>query len=662
MEVNRIIEELAQKITLKKESGNYFLFECPNCHKDAYLYLKAGYHSWLKCNHANNCGYSKQVKDILGKTFTEPAPQDGNGYLESFKKHGISLVGFDWLLGDLSHPTLKLNSESCKTLRWKEADKKYRWMATKGYSAEKGEFYPVLHDHGEKTLYVMAGEWDWLKAIEDGLACTSPLFGEKYIPKHDIGWEVFSLFDEIRIVYDMDPAGNHGAAKLGKALLEKFEDKRVGIVKLPFGEGEEGKDYCDYRTNHSLEEFRKIQPVFLKMRQSTRREGVLIGEYLQKFNDFGFKFSFNTLTDDLYINGNLAQEKDLAKVRMLFREWAIVDKRSISLAQVNDVMLDEASSNTFHPVKEYFKTLPIWDGKDRLAEILKSFPQANEDAHRWLEVWFAGAVRRVMENGHHFPVLVLISKKQGIGKSSFGRWLCPKQLEDLYIESLIRPEDKDNRLRLAATFIWEIQELGATTRRADVEALKGFLSTERIRDRKPYGSVDIVKPALACFLGTVNDNGAGFLLDTTGNRRFMVLDANEMNFSFQKIDINQVWAQAIVLWQQGKALLTTNDREKQEVVNDDYLINTPTDSYIEKFYEITGKEEDFVQITDISDDLKGVGINPSKATLMEIASYFKKFQEVKKDRKSIGKKQVRGYLGVRKSDSAWNTRKDNLDN
>jgi predicted P-loop ATPase len=62
-----------------------------------------------------------------------------------------------------------------------------------------------------------------------------------------------------------------------------------------------------------------------------------------------------------------------------------------------------------------------------------------------------------------------------------------------------------------------------------VEALKWFLTLETVTVRRPYGHFDLDKPALASFIGTVNDDGAGFLTDVTGNRRFRPTSLTTIN-------------------------------------------------------------------------------------------------------------------------------------
>ena len=107
------------------------------------------------------------------------------------------------------------------------------------------------------------------------------------------------------------------------------------------------------------------------------------------------------------------------------------------------------------------------------------------------------------EVGRDDEITLVLDGPQGIGKSFLVRWLCPK--ERYYIEGGINTEDKDSLIRLASKWIWEVGELQATTRKADREALKDFISRRDVTVRPAYGRYDIVKPALASFIVTINE-------------------------------------------------------------------------------------------------------------------------------------------------------------
>lgn len=124
---------------------------------------------------------------------------------------------------------------------------------------------------------------------------------------------------------------------------------------------------------------------------------------------------------------------------------------------------------------------------------------------------------------------------------------------DYFIEAPINTDDKDSEIRLISAWIWEVSELGATTRKADYEALKAFLTTRKVTVRKPYGRHDISKPALASFIGTIN-NSSGIFSDPTGSRRFLVSKIEEINWDYSvSIDPTDVWAEAMAAYLAGES-------------------------------------------------------------------------------------------------------------
>jgi len=258
---------LKEKVYNPNDKGNYILFTCPECKNDAFVYPNRGYLSMAQCNHRSSCSWKSNLKTLLGVKDV-PATITDQDVVLAFEKHGLDL-------GLLQHAGLvskedasvKLTEGYYKKLEWNKSKGKLFYKLPKGFTAEMGEFYPVLYESTqeaevENILYVFEGEWDWLKGLQDGLNCTSSLFGCSHKPQHDIGWNVFVPFKNICICYDMDKAGMSAASGLAVSLKAKFPDKQVHIIKLPLKK-EEGKDICDYRLNHSLEEFLALEKVLV---------------------------------------------------------------------------------------------------------------------------------------------------------------------------------------------------------------------------------------------------------------------------------------------------------------------------------------------------------------------------------------------------------------
>jgi predicted P-loop ATPase len=306
------------------------------------------------------------------------------------------------------------------------------------------------------------------------------------------------------------------------------------------------------------------------------------------------------LDDDVYISPETRLDDTLlAHLRTELREWCHENFLKASMPAFEDFLVSEAKKNSWHPIREYLDKLPKWDGVDRISVLGACFPKS-PIAARALEIWLAGSVRRIYEPGQQNIALVLASEKQELGKSTFIEWLCP--LKNLFFSGPIDPGNKDSRLRLATVWVQEICELGATTRKSDVEALKAIITQQQVRERKSYGHFDIVKPATVSFIGTVNEVGAGFLQDQTGNRRFLVIVADEMSWHYTELDLAQVWSQAKIAYENGKAVMTAAEKAIRDEINENFTSRPIILDDFDSLFE-AGTSDDFVSVRDIFSSL-----------------------------------------------------------
>jgi predicted P-loop ATPase len=213
--------------------------------------------------------------------------------------------------------------------------------------------------------------------------------------------------------------------------------------------------------------------------------------------------------------------------------------------------------------------------------------------------------------------------------------------------------------------LWELSELGATTRRNDLEALKSFFTMEIFDLRLPWGKRGERFPHRASYIATVND-GAPFLNDPTGNRRYMVLNMESIDWNYTSVDVNQLWAEAVYLynndfdWRLTAEEASVRD-EQNELHNtpnimDDYIAKycltdlpghhfTPSSELTEAFIALPlckGKTERQLQI-DIATAMNKLGVKKRKGRItVEVND---------KETKTI---QVQGYLGVKINTQALN--------
>lgn len=232
----------------------------------------------------------------------------------------------------------------------------------------------------------------------------------------------------------------------------------------------------------------------------------------------------------------------------------------------------------------------------------------NEMFNRYLKIWLVNAIGRIFNSNRQNPMLVL-SGAQGSGKSAFARWLAP--YDDMFVEQHINPDSKEDMRLLASKLVWEAGELGATTRKADVESLKAFMTKSTAEIRLPYDKHMINLPALASFIGTVNP-GDGFLNDASGSRRFHVVDVNKIDWSYREMKVVEIWSNALWLYANGyDTRLTDEEVAKRDGKNEEHAVDNPISWIFNEYFTITGNPSDTIMGGEIVSALSEKGYSGS---------------------------------------------------
>lgn len=363
-------------------------------------------------------------------------------------------------------------------------------------------------------------------------------------------------------------------------------------------------------------------------------------DYINVLKNLGYTFKYNLCTSTVEVNGKPASDPLAAEMRGKLRDLGID-----TVIAAEDAYLANAWANRYHPLRDYLASLK-YEGKDAISELAGYVQDAHGVFPIFLRRWLIGSVARVMSRAQNR--MLVLDGPQGLGKDYFARWLC-SPMPEYYHEGAINPEDKDCRLRLMSTWIWTVSELGATTRKNDREALKSFLTLETVRDRKAYGKFDIQGPAVTNFIGTINNEG-GFLSDPTGNRRFMACRLLNMDWSYNKLDIDQIWAQAYDLYLTGEPWDLLLDEAKQaREINDTYQVDDLIEAAILKYFQVDPNQQGWWMSTvDIVEHLetKNVKFGHPTAASMAIGRAMTSIKLEKKKQQNHHGKWVNGYVGI----------------
>ncbi len=385
---------------------------------------------------------------------------------------------------------------------------------------------------------------------------------------------------------------------------------------------------------------------YVKSKQGAASNQLVSVRVSEALDDLGYSFRYNQVAQRIEVNGARLDDRTAAEIRVHMRDRGFKNRHAIE-----DQITVIAHRNGYHPIKDHFDSLR-WDGQNHIARLAACFkcddaPVQGADGkmrslfYTYQYRWMIGAVAKVYQQAQN--MMLVLAGPQGVGKSHFAAWLA-SPLAPYFVSQAVNPDDKDSAFRLTDHFIWEVDELDATIRRSDVAALKAFITKHTVVGRRSYGRHDVEAPAIASLIGTVNQ-GAGFLADVTGNRRFYVATISAIDWSYTQIDVNHLWAQAVAEYRSGKSwALQAAERAAQTDANKAHEVPTLLDDWLETDFDFGSNESYGLTAADMVSHLEScshVLRGTPRQQAMELAAALVK-RGVKK--RKIGNQQT--YLGV----------------
>lgn len=281
-------------------------------------------------------------------------------------------------------------------------------------------------------------------------------------------------------------------------------------------------------------------------------------------NDESFKnIVFNQFKNMLDVVGPLPWkqvkpgwgETDLACAKMYFEKvygiW--------SPTKFKDALIAVTSADRlYHPVREYLEGLE-WDGVERLDTLLIDYLGAEDTRYvrAVTRKTLVAAVARIFKPGTKFDSILVISGKQGAGKSTLFAILGKQWFSDSL--SIADMKDKTAPEKLQGYWILEISELNGM-KKVDVETIKSFISRTDDKYRQAYGTSVESHPRSCIIVGTTNSD-SGFLRDVTGNRRFfpVSITGEGKYHAWELTEVDQIWAEAVTYYNRGEELFLKGD-------------------------------------------------------------------------------------------------------
>jgi predicted P-loop ATPase len=330
--------------------------------------------------------------------------------------------------------------------------------------------------------------------------------------------------------------------------------------------------------------------------------------------------------------GEKLEEHHIVYFQQLFKKY---ERVSFSKDMMFSGIEMAAQHNTYHPVKNYLKSLK-WDKKERIKTWLSTYMGAELD-EKTCQIglmWLVSAMARVMRPGCQADHTLILEGPQGVGKSTALRILAGQW----YQGNLGNLRDKDSMGNLAGHWIVEIDELDAFRGMAST-LVKRFLTQTVDQFRPPYGRLLVERPRQCVFCGTTNEEH--YLHDPTGGRRFWPVSCGRLDLKALKRDRDQIWAEAYRLYKTGfkwwpDEEMTRNIAEIQEKRFD----HDPWEEIIVEYIKKpTLAIEPYVTIRDILEHCLEIEIErQDRRVQMRIAAILRRAGYKRKQRMDDGKR------------------------
>ena len=310
------------------------------------------------------------------------------------------------------------------------------------------------------------------------------------------------------------------------------------------------------------------------------------------------------LSEHVEVLYNVVTDQTMIQI-MHKEEWIVVDDRILATlrSQIaidtdkrvlkNDVydVIKSDFARLVHPVRDYLNNLPPWDGINRVAELSRHLHaeavvpgQTDEEAQQalcWaLHKWHCAAVGTWLDDSvTNHEVFVLIGK-QGIYKTTCFRFLLPPDLRSYFWENAHNAfSSKDDHIALSENCLTVIEEVEATGSH-ELSELKSLITSDIVKERRPYARFREAKHRLASFCATGNQQH--FLTDDTGNRRWLCFKVSHIDDP-RTWDINypQLYAQLVQEFQAGfRYWFDAQDEQRVELLNQPFRVESDEEQLI----------------------------------------------------------------------------------
>jgi hypothetical protein len=306
----------------------------------------------------------------------------------------------------------------------------------------------------------------------------------------------------------------------------------------------------------------------------------------------------------------------------------------ISMPKVKDVVRKVMVMNQFDSAQQWLLNLQ-WDGRDRCSHLFAWYFGAEATEYEAaVSSYFSSAMAaRVLEPGAQCDMVPILLGKQGAGKTSAVKAMAP--IVDSFTEiDLSTRKDSDLARQLRGKLIGELGELRGLKSK-ESEWIKAWITRTHEEWTPKFVENSKIMPRRCVFIGTTNEDE--FLVDQTGNRRWLPIKVYDCNIQGLKDDIEQIWAQAAVIFQKHGVLWQevvrlADEHREDHMVYDDAMVDSVRE--VLKGHSFVGKP--FVRLLDVANEIFD-GKMPSRADQHRIADALRSLGYTRGMRRIDGK-------------------------
>lgn len=405
----------------------------------------------------------------------------------------------------------------------------------------------------------MEGRYDYIPADSSaGVIIIDEKFAYSFHATDPACGQLLNAFDAVRVhkFPDDDPKKSYNAmaefaAADERVKLRIFEEKRQAAAE-DFDEADPDawKKQLQYEKK-SMELKNNLHNLMLILENDENLKGIV----------------FNQLADGMEIRGNVPwphpakfwrDADDAQLICYVDAAYGTFSARNYDIAVTKAV-----DDRSYHPIREFFETLPAWDGVERADTLLIDYLGAEDTPYvrAVTRKDLCAAYCRVYHPGIKFDSMIVLNGDQGIGKST----LIAKLGGEWYSDSLNLSDmnDKTAAEKLQGYWIMEIGEL-AGMRKADLDKVKAFISRQDDKYRASFGRRVTPHPRQCVFFGTTNSQN-GYLRDITGNRRYWNVkvpgNGKYKPWDMDEDTVKQIWAEVMVYAKAGEKLYLSPELE-----------------------------------------------------------------------------------------------------